>query len=94
MASPKGVEGGFVLDVPGIMQIFQAFVVGCFGKYFTDSHYFVSSNANRILKPVEVPGLKKCHVKAYMGGVEVCVVDYFVEETGEVFDVVHFFMSC
>jgi hypothetical protein len=42
------------------------------------------------LKPVEVPRLKKGHVKTNMGRVEVCIVDYFVEETGEVFDVVHF----
>jgi hypothetical protein len=41
------------------------------------------------LKPVDVPGLEKCHVKADVGWVEVGVLDYFVEETGEVFDVVH-----
>jgi hypothetical protein len=42
------------------------------------------------LKPVDIPGLKKCHVETDVGWVEVGVLDYFVEETGEVFDVIHF----
>jgi hypothetical protein len=42
------------------------------------------------LKTVEVPGLKKGHVETDVGWVEVGVLDYFVEESGEVFDVVHF----
>jgi len=66
-------------------------VVGCFGKYFTDSHYFVSGYTNWVLETVEVPGLKKGHVETDVGGVEVGVLDDFVEEGGEVFDVVHFF---
>ncbi len=64
-------------------------MVRCFRKYFTDTHYFISCNADWILEPVYIPGLKKGHVETDVGGVEVCVVDYFVEESGEVFDVVH-----
>jgi hypothetical protein len=41
------------------------------------------------LKPVDVPGLEKCHIETDVGRVEVGILDYFVEESGEVFDVVH-----
>jgi len=71
------------------VQFIDTFVVGSFGKNFTDTHYFVSGDAYWVLKTVEVPGLKKGHVETDVGWVEICIVDYFVEETGEVFDVVH-----
>ena len=64
-------------------------MVGCLGGNFADTHHFISGNADWILKSVDVPLLEKGDVKTYVRWVEVAVLDYFVEEAGEVFDVVH-----
>ena len=64
-------------------------MVGCLGGNFADSHHFISGNADGILKSVDVPLLEEGDVKADVRWVEVAVLDYFVEEAGEVFDVVH-----
>ena len=64
-------------------------MVGRFGGNFADSHHFISGNADGILKSVDVPLLEEGDVKAYVRWVEVSVLDYFVEEACQVFDIVH-----
>ena len=64
-------------------------MVCCLGGNFADAHHFISGNADGVLKSVDVPLLEKGDVKTNVRWVEVAVLDYFVEEAGEVFDVVH-----
>jgi hypothetical protein len=66
-------------------------MVGCLGGNFTNAHHFIACDADGILKSVDIPLLEEGDVKADVGWVEVSVLDYFVEEAGEVFDVVHVF---
>lgn len=65
-------------------------MVGGLGTYLADAHYFVSRDADRVQKAVDVPELEQGDVQADVGRVEVLVQDDAVEETAEVFDVVHY----
>ena len=64
-------------------------MIGCFGTYFTDSHYLIAGDADWILKPVEVPKLKNGNIQADVCWIERVVLDNFVEKSSEVFNVVH-----
>ncbi len=66
-------------------------MVGGLGTDFTDAHDFIASDANWILESVDVPELEQGNVQADVGRVEAPVLDDAVEETAEVFDVVHSF---
>ncbi len=66
-------------------------MVGGLGTDFTDAHYFVSRDADGVQKTVDVPELEQGNVQADVGRVEAPVLDDAVEETAEVFDVVHSF---
>jgi hypothetical protein len=57
-------------------------VVCGLGTDFADSHYFVSSDANWVYEPVDIPELEQCDVQAYVSGVEVPVRNDAFEETG------------
>ena len=83
------IEGGFVLEIRLVVQIPQALVVGSLGTDFADAHHFVTHDADGVYKTVDVPELEQGNVQADVGGVEVLVLDDEVEETVEVFDVVH-----
>lgn len=65
-------------------------MVGGLGTYFTDAHYFVSRDANRVDESVNIPGLKQGNIQADVSWVEAPVLDDAFEETGQVFDVVHY----
>ena len=77
------------MEIRLVVQIPQALMVGSFGTNFTDAHYFIPRDANGVYKTVDVPELEQGNIQADVGGVEVLVLDDEVEETVEVFDVVH-----
>lgn len=64
-------------------------MVGSLGADFADAHHFVPRDADGVYKTVDVPELEQGNVQADVGGVEVRILDDQVEETVEVFDVVH-----
>jgi hypothetical protein len=57
-------------------------VVCGLGTDFTDSHDLVSSDANWVYEPVDIPELEQCYVQAYVSGVEFPVWNDAFEETG------------
>ena len=51
-----------VIDIPGLMQFFDAFVVSVLGTNFTKVHNILPVNRKWVLKPVIIPVLEQCHV--------------------------------
>ena len=77
------------MEIRLVVQIPQALVVGSHGTDFADAHHFVKRDADGVYNTVDVQELAQGNVQADVGGVEVLVLDDEVEETVEVFDVVH-----
>lgn len=75
------------------MQIFYALVVGAESGYFTESHHFISGNADRISEMVEVPKLKQSQIKADVCRIQAVVFLNPIIKTIEVTDVVHDILS-
>ena len=64
-------------------------MIGCLRTYFTNPHYFIARNANRVFEPIAIPKLKERHIQTYVGWVQHTVICYLIKKTSKVFDVVH-----
>ena len=53
------------------------------------THYLAPGNADRVLKPVDIPELEEGNIHAYMRGIQSLIRSHPLEEAGKVLDVVH-----
>ena len=75
MRSGKTIIGGYIIDIPEFLQLFDALVVGSDAADVGQFHNFISGNIKRVYTLIPDPHIKQGDVNADVPDVDSLITD-------------------